>query len=912
MNSFKKVLIVVFTCVACFVNATHNRAGEILYKRIAPYTTQVSGTTVQVYTYSFTIIKYTNDGSNIADRCVDTVYFGDGTKGVAPRINGGTLLCGNNCSNCGEIILNDPGYIVKKNIYTIVHTYPGPGNFLVKSYDPNRNGGVINIPNSIDKPFYIESLLIITPFKGANSSPVFNFPPIDKGCTNVCFYHNPGAYDPDGDSLSYEITMSRGADGDTVQGYTYPATGGGTYGINNNGTITWCTPQLQGEYNLAFIVKEWRKSTDNKTYDLVGYVMRDMQVVVGNCVANQPPLISINTETCVEAGVTITEPFTVTDPNTNQIISLQGEGGAFAAASPTAYFTNQTFTANSFSTSVFNWQTNCNHIRQQPYNSVLKATDNGSPVKLVYFANYNVKVVPPKLTGLSANPLGTSITLTWQPSACNPPLNPLVQYIIYRKNECGTFSYTPCKTGVDPSSGYIQVGTTASGITTFVDNNNGNGLVVGIDYSYIVVAHYTDGSFSFASTETCTQLKKDVPIITNVDVIATSANLGIINVKWVKPITNSSNFDTTLYTGPYTFNVKYKPNSASTYTNILSITQPSFFMLPTSGTTTSAFTHTNINTIQEGSSYLIEFIAGTVTIGNSQKATSVFLTLSPNDRKINLTWQSNTPWTNYKYTIYKRKLAQVTYSAIATTSLTNYTDTTDVKNDSTYCYKILAEGQYSDLTLPRPLFNNSQEACATAIDLTPPCTPTISPTVDCDLGYLRIDWTDVKLQCNGSDDIYKYILFYKETSDQDYTLIDSMSSNSTAYVNDNNGFISGCYKVAAIDKKLNVSLPSTEFCVDNCPIFELPNIVTVNGDGVNDFYKAVRVRQIKEINLMIWDRWGTLVYETKNPYFKWDCISKASNKLVSQGVFFYACEVYEPRLDGVKKRLLKGFLHVVQ
>lgn len=101
MNPLKSVLLFVFVCFAYVLNATHNRAGEILYKRIAPYTTQVSGTTVQVYTYSFTIVKYTNDGSNIADRCVDTVYFGDGTKGVAPRVNGGTLLCGNNCSNCG-------------------------------------------------------------------------------------------------------------------------------------------------------------------------------------------------------------------------------------------------------------------------------------------------------------------------------------------------------------------------------------------------------------------------------------------------------------------------------------------------------------------------------------------------------------------------------------------------------------------------------------------------------------------------------------------------------------------------------------------------------------------------------------------------------------------------------------------
>src|SRR5687768_10360106 len=94
--------------------ATHNRAGEITYKRIAPFTKVVGGVTVPVFTYSITVIKYTDDGSGsiqIADRCVDTVDFGDNERGVAPRINGGTS-CG--CGTiggvqvgCGVLIINE-------------------------------------------------------------------------------------------------------------------------------------------------------------------------------------------------------------------------------------------------------------------------------------------------------------------------------------------------------------------------------------------------------------------------------------------------------------------------------------------------------------------------------------------------------------------------------------------------------------------------------------------------------------------------------------------------------------------------------------------------------------------------------------------------------------------------------------
>src|SRR4051812_37836190 len=94
-RGYKLFVLLFFLCFT-YANATHNRAGEITYKRIAPFTAVVGGVTVQVYTYSITVIKYTDDGPTIADRCVDTVFFGDGSRGIAPRINGATGCgCGN-------------------------------------------------------------------------------------------------------------------------------------------------------------------------------------------------------------------------------------------------------------------------------------------------------------------------------------------------------------------------------------------------------------------------------------------------------------------------------------------------------------------------------------------------------------------------------------------------------------------------------------------------------------------------------------------------------------------------------------------------------------------------------------------------------------------------------------------------
>jgi hypothetical protein len=277
----KSIFTIALLFIVFLTKATHNRAGEILYKRIPPYTQVVGSTTVDVYTYSITVIKYTNDGATIGDRCVDTVYFGDGQKGIAPRING---LYSCNCGStiaCGELIVNTSNYKVKKNIYSVTHTYPGPGSFTIRSFDPNRNQGVHNIPNSVNQPFYIESLVIINSFIGANSSPELTNPPIDQATVGVCFYHNPGAVDAEGDSLSYEITTCRDYTGQTVSGYFFPETGfAGTYSINPvTGILSWCNPQLLEEYNIAILIKEWRKNTSG-VYQLIGYVLRDMQVLV--------------------------------------------------------------------------------------------------------------------------------------------------------------------------------------------------------------------------------------------------------------------------------------------------------------------------------------------------------------------------------------------------------------------------------------------------------------------------------------------------------------------------------------------------------------------------------------------------------------------------------------------------------
>lgn len=896
--------------------ATHNRAGEITYKRIAPFTTVVGGVTVPVFTYSITVILYTADGQLVADRCIDTLYFGDNQREVITRVNGPTSGCdcrffSNKPIGCGVLIINDVDYKVKQNIYTTTHTYPGAGTYTIHTTDPNRNKDVQNMTASINQAFYVESLLIIDNFTGANTSPQFSFPPIDKACLNVCFEHNPGAFDIDGDSLSYELTTSRTYGGQTVPGYVFPETGGGgTYSINPvTGLLTWCTPQLQAEYNIAFIVKEWRKNTSG-VYSLVGYVLRDMQVIVNVCPTNVPPVISPIVPLCIEAGKTINRQLEISDVNSGQTVTVTGGGGAFAGTAPLASLTPSTGVilqnqGNRYTTT-FNWQTSCDHIRALPYYCTVKATDSGilGENKLVSFLTFEVRVVPPAVTGVTAVPQGNAIRVSWDASQCNPLSNRLTRYTVYRKKDCSPVKFQPCDKGIDPTLHFDKIAVLSASVTAFLDNDNNKGLIIGQSYGYLVIAEYEDGITSFSGTQICAELRKDLPFLSNVDVLSTSVGSGSIQVRWQPPRTNKGNLDTLIYKGPYEYRLYHKISGETTFTEIYKVKAARLSLLPLS------YQHLALNTEEKMHVYEIRFINDTTLLGASRNASSVFAKAVPGDRRIDLNWTSNTPWENNKYEVYRRDPDSTSFRFISTVTASPYADTRAIVNGSTYCYYVRSSGQYSDTTIIRPLINHSQISCGTAVDKIPPVKPLATITANCQSGFVEVLWSDIR---NESDDVSFYEVFYKPALTAEYlTLAKFKVDQPRQFNSDNPASFAGCYAVKATDINGNIGDWSEDLCVDICPEFELPNVFSPNEDRVNDDFKAVRVKQIKEIDLAIVDRWGHLVYHTTDPYFKWDGASQSSKEACSEGTFFYVCTVYEPRLRGTTKRTLKGSLQLVR
>jgi gliding motility-associated-like protein len=211
--------------------------------------------------------------------------------------------------------------------------------------------------------------------------------------------------------------------------------------------------------------------------------------------------------------------------------------------------------------------------------------------------------------------------------------------------------------------------------------------------------------------------------------------------------------------------------------------------------------------------------------------------------------------------------------------------------------------------MPKNLINLSQIVCSTPVDNEPPCPLTINVRSQCDSLYNTVEWSVEETSC--LEDIAGYKVYFKPiTGEENLSLI--------ATINDKNVFtyrhypgetISGCYSVSAFDLNNNEGERSVIVCVDSCNFYEIPNVFTPNGDDINDKLVAKTSALVERIEFSLFNRNGVLLYRTDNPRIEWDGTYKG--KIVSPGIYFYQCDVYENRASGVELFHLSGFVHLI-
>jgi gliding motility-associated-like protein len=197
------------------------------------------------------------------------------------------------------------------------------------------------------------------------------------------------------------------------------------------------------------------------------------------------------------------------------------------------------------------------------------------------------------------------------------------------------------------------------------------------------------------------------------------------------------------------------------------------------------------------------------------------------------------------------------------------------------------------------------------MDLTPPCTPILIVNSDCFIGMNQLAWTNPMNMNLGTDDVVAYHIWFTPIEGDPMSILTTINvASDTSIIYSNLFSVAGCYAVSAVDSFNNESALSNSVCVDNCPNYELPNVFTPNGDNTNDQFIPFPYHYIKDVDIRIYDRWGTLVFQTTDPDIHWDGRDMTTNKLCTDGVYYYTATVNEIHLSGIVPRQLKGFVHL--
>ncbi|NBC24570.1 MAG: T9SS type B sorting domain-containing protein, partial [Bacteroidetes bacterium] len=328
---------------------------------------------------------------------------------------------------------------------------------------------------------------------------------------------------------------------------------------------------------------------------------------------------------------------------------------------------------------------------------------------------------------------------------------------------------------------------------------------------------------------------------------------------------------------------------------------------------------TDLNTQDTAHTYVVELYSDGELAATSNKASSLFLELTPNDNQIEISWQENTPWLNYKYDIYRQTAGEGVFELIDSTTSIGYIDS-NLVNNVAYCYYIVSYGSYFSELENDTLVNFSQQTCSQPFDRTPPCPPELAGDGDCVFFEVDLNWSDPILECPETDDVVQYNIYFAAGENEEFELIETIDQSQVfdfQLIFENS--IAGCYAITALDSLSlrpngdlirNESELSNIICFDNCPIYELPNVFTPNGDGRNDVFRPFPYRSIISVDFTVFNRWGNIVFQSTDPDILWDGTNSETGELVSDGTYYYTCKVNSIRLDGIDPISLSGYISV--
>ncbi|MEH0156813.1 T9SS type A sorting domain-containing protein [Limibacter armeniacum] len=729
---------------------------------------------------------------------------------------------------------SDPTYVMPQSLgfidsrhtevlkYEVEHTFTNEGSFGISYFERNRNNFIKNMDKSGNVPFYIESTFEINHLIETNSSPILLVPPTIKARINQTYRYNPGAFDTDGDSLSYRLTVCKQGKDLPVQNYRFlndasenwigkqeDCTSEGQFYIDPIiGDLVWDTPNEVGEYNVAFFVDEWREGVK------IGSVNMDMQIIVTDHL-NIRPEITIPNDTCIVAGQILEGLIVGKDNNQDcsstftpsldavdvSLVANPIVGGATMEVQQTTVYHQQN--------AIFNAQINIENIRSQPYQFSFQVLDypylnnfeQNWQLQLGSTKSWRVKVLAPAPEALTAktDQVTGSVQLDWNAY----DLTNADKIHIYRRKGAVQFDHQ-CKGGIPESSGYEKIAEVNANQATYTDLTTYKSA----EYSYRIYATFKKpkGGISVAS-EPASAFVPPHTIIQQVSTLEPASENGKVQVTWTK--TNDGSLAKpityTLYRGE---GLNGKQNPTAIASNLQE--NDTLFV-------------DQSNTEEQLSHYWVEVYANGTLALTTPTASQVNLKSVPAQDGIELLWEMDVPWsitdTTLTHYIYRQQQGVdngfVLMDSVKGSISNHYFDNGSALNQplaegQVYNYYLSIQGNYNQQPIMLP--NHSLVIADTILEAVPPCPPVIESTRDGDI-ISFIANTEIAQGCD--DEVVAYRLYYSPIANavaQDYTLAGEYNSTSFSYSNNIKGYIN--FAVTAVDASGNESPFSNTIIVD--------------------------------------------------------------------------------------------------
>ncbi len=158
-----------------------------------------------------------------------------------------------------------------KREYLGYFTYAGNSSYSLSYYEGYRVGEINNFDNDSQVELIgLTGNLVLDPFLSSNSSPIINNSPLNIINDNGIYTYFPNVWDPDSDSLYFEIVDCIG------NGYYIPE----NLTINHSDGTLRFIPEELGSYSICTKIKQWNSGiyAGDITYDVLFEVDNIMNV----------------------------------------------------------------------------------------------------------------------------------------------------------------------------------------------------------------------------------------------------------------------------------------------------------------------------------------------------------------------------------------------------------------------------------------------------------------------------------------------------------------------------------------------------------------------------------------------------------------------------------------------------------